>query len=294
VAYEVDRVVICDAYQEPNRHYKLLPGGKSKLEEGRRPSMRFLTSAKQVKGGVEGVVGRESTLLEDMLASEEQLNEFVNELREEVRSWREAGYPDTANVTRRLLEWWFERGEERQAEGRQFFFCQQEAVEAVIYLYEVKGRQKMPETDDLIRYALKLATGAGKTYVMALLIVWSALHRRKVMGSTLSENALVLVPNLTVRDRVRGVDPLSGEPTGQGLDPQSDDNLYAALDMVPPEYKDDFRPNVLVRNWQSIPLKIGRDDWVGDDVASPGRFVPASVVWALQRRQRRDPPRRLA
>lgn len=289
MAYEVDRVVICDAYREPDRYYRLLAGGKSKVTEGRRPSMRYLTSAKQVKGGVEGVVGREAMLLEDMLASEEQLNDFVNELRDEVRGWREAGYPDTANVTRRLLEWWFEREEERQAQGRQFFFCQQEAVETVIYLYEAKGRHQMPETGDLIRYALKLATGAGKTYVMALLIVWSALHHRKVMGSTLSENALVLVPNLTVRDRVRGVDPLSGEPTGQGLDPQSDDNLYAALDMIPPEYKDDFWPNVLVRNWQSIPLKIGRDDWVGDDVGGPGRFIPASVVWALQRRQRRDP-----
>ena len=73
-----------------------------------------------------------------------------------VRMWREAGWPGTTVVTRRLLEWWFERDEERRAVGKRFFFCQQEAVETVIYLYEVQRRRKMPETGDLLRYAVKL------------------------------------------------------------------------------------------------------------------------------------------
>jgi type III restriction enzyme len=103
-----------------------------------------------------------------MLVAGEQMNEFVNCLRDDVREWRQAGYPGTAGVTRRLLEWWFERDEERRATAQRFFFCQQEAVETVIYLYEVQRRRKMPETGDLLRYALKLATGTGKTVVMAL------------------------------------------------------------------------------------------------------------------------------
>src|SRR2546422_8413625 len=115
MAYVVDRVVICDAFQAPDKHYRLLPGGKSKLAQGRRPSVRFLASAKDVKGGVAGVVGKEAGLFEDMLASSEQQNDFVNQLRDEVRGWREAGYPDTALVTRRLLEWWF-RSEEHTSE----------------------------------------------------------------------------------------------------------------------------------------------------------------------------------
>ena len=219
MGYFVDRVVICDAYGEPQAHYRLLPGGKSKRVPSRRPSMRYLASAKDVKGGVAGVVGKEAGLFEDMLASLEQQNEFVNGLREEIRGWREAGYPGTALVTRRLLEWWFERDEERRAEGKRFFFCQQEAVEALIYLYEVEKRRRMPETGELLRYALKLATGTGKTLVMAMLVTWSTLHRRKVSGSSLSANFLVLVPNLTVRDRVWGV------PRGDGLDHL----LHAAL-----------------------------------------------------------------
>src|SRR5262249_20608748 len=157
-------------------------------------------------------------LLEDMSASDEQLNDFVNALRDEIRSWRESGYPNTTIVTRRLLEWWFERQEERKAVGKRFFFAQQEAIEAVIYLYEVQNRRRMPETADLLRYALKLATGTGKTTVMAMLVTWATLHKLKVSGSSLSANFLVLVPNLTVRDRVSGI------PRGDGLDPSGSDN----------------------------------------------------------------------
>jgi type III restriction enzyme len=252
--------------------------------------MRFLASAKAAKGGIAGIVGKETMLLEDMLASEERLNDVVNHLRDEVKAWREGGYRDTSSVTRRLIEWWFERGEERGAQGKRFFFCQQEAIETVVYLYEVKRRFKMPETGELLRYALKLATGSGKTVVMALLIVWATLHKRKVSGSSLSGNFLVLVPNLTVRDRVRGIDERTGLSTGHGLDPASVENLYQHFEMVPPELNQEFHPKVLVRNWQSVPLVAERDDWIGD-LPGEGRFVPASVLWALQRRRRSDPVR---
>jgi type III restriction enzyme len=283
MAYIVDRVVICDAFREPDQHYQLLPGGKSKLVKERRPSMRFLASAKDVAGGIAGVVGKEAGLFEDMLASSEQRNDFVNHLRDEVSAWREAGYPGTALVTRRLLEWWFERDEERRAIGRRFFFCQQEAIETVIYFYEVQKRRKMPETGDLVRYALKLATGTGKTVVMALLVTWSTLHKHKVSGSSLSANFLVLVPNLTVRDRVSGV------PRGDGLSHSGERNLYDAFDTVPPEYRDEFHPNVMVRNWQGIPLEGKREDWISEEVVEEGRFIPAAVLRAMRRRAQQDP-----
>jgi type III restriction enzyme len=288
--YVVDRVVICDAYAEPDRHYQLLPGGKSRLEPGRRPSLRYRAAAKQVKGGVASVIGKETSLFADMTAAEEQLNEAVNQLRDEVREWRQGGYRDgTAIVTGKLLDWWFGRDEERAALHQRFFFCQREAIETLIYVYEVKRQHKMPETGALLRYALKLATGTGKTVVMAMLIVWSSLHRRKVSGSTLSNNFLVLVPNLTVRDRVRGIDERTGLPTGSGLDPSSPENLYDEFDMVPPDHRQDFAPNVMVRNWHAIPLTEDRDDWVPEEVVSEGRFVPASVLTAIERRRRRDP-----
>ncbi len=285
MAYVVDRVVICDAFQEPRCHYQLLPGGRSMRVETRRPSMRFLASAKDVRGGIAGVVGKEAGLFDDLSAAAAERNEFVNHTRDEVGRWREAGYPGTAVVTRRLLEWWFERDEERRAIGNRFFFCQQEAVETIIYLYEVQGRRKMPETGDLLRYALKLATGTGKTVIMALFVTWSTLHKRKVSGSSLSANFLVLVPNLTVRDRV------SGQPRGDGLDPAGEHNLYDAFETVPPEYREEFHPNVLVRNWQGIPLEAKREDWIGEGEVplEEGRFIPQAVLRAMQRRARNDP-----
>ena len=84
MAYVVDRVVICDAFQEPAKHYQILTGGRSKLAEGRRSSMRFLASAKDTKGGIAGVVGKEAGLFDDLLSSSEQRNVFVNQLRDEV------------------------------------------------------------------------------------------------------------------------------------------------------------------------------------------------------------------
>src|SRR5262249_14690381 len=152
--------------------------------------------------------------------------------RDEVRAWCKDGYPGTAVVTRRLLEWWFERDAERKAVARRFFFCQQEAIETLMYLYGVQGRRLLPETGSRLRYALTLATGAGKPVVMALIITWATLHKRKVSGSSLSGNFLVLVPNLTVRDRVAGM------PRGDGIDPTGEYNLYDALEMVPPEYRE--------------------------------------------------------
>ena len=287
--YVVDRVVICDAFREPDQHYQLTPGARSRLTKGRRPSLRYRASARQVKGGLAGVVGKEASLFADMLASEEQLNEFVNGLRDEVRQWREAGWPGVAIVTGTLLEWWFAREEERLANHQRFFFCQQEAVESVIYLYEVKSRHRMAETGDLLRYALKLATGTGKTLVMAMLIVWSSLHKKKVAASTLSANFLVLVPNLTVRDRVRGIDERTGGVTGSGLDPTSPENLYNDFNIVPPEYREDFRPSVIVKNWHAIPLTSKRDDWLlEEEVIGNGRFVPASVLAAIQKRHGRE------
>jgi type III restriction enzyme len=282
MAYFVDRVVICDAFKEPDKHYQLLSGGRSQLVNGRRPSMRFLASVAAARGGIGGIVGREASLFEDLSACSEK-NDFVNQLRAEIREWRNAGYPDTAMVTRRLLEWWFERDEERKATGKHFFFCQQEAVETVIYLYEVQKRRKMPETGELLRYAMKLATGTGKTVIMAMLITWSTLHKRKVSGSQLSSNFLVLVPNLTVRDRVSGV------PRGDGIDPAGEHNLYRAFETVPPEYEDEFQPNILIKNWQSIPLEAKRDDWIGKEILDEGRFIPSAVLRAMRRRAQQDP-----
>ena len=110
----------------------------------------------------------------------------------------------------------------------------------------------MPETGELLRYALKLATGTGKTVVMAMLVAWSTLHKTKVALGSLSANFLVLVPNLTVRDRVRGVPPAAPASIPAG------EYLFEEFDMVPPEYGRNSGPTSWCRNWQSIPLEARR------------------------------------
>ncbi|MDG6912601.1 MAG: DEAD/DEAH box helicase family protein [Nitrososphaerota archaeon] len=292
MAYFVDRVVICDAYEEPDRFYELLPGGRTQLVEGhRRPSMRlkFASDDGEIRT-LENLLGDQTTLDSSTETPNRELNDFVNGLREEVREWRNGtgkwvGHPygGVSEVTKELLYWWFCRQEERKSQGKRFFFCQREAIETLIYLFEAKSGYKMPETGSLLRYALKLATGTGKTVVMALVVVWSSLHRARVSGSPLSENFLVMVPNLTVRDRVRGT------PRGDGLDPSGEFNLYDEYEMVPPQHSSVFHPNVLVKNWQSVRLEEERDDWTRDDAEDGGRFIPASVQWATARRAQRDP-----
>ena len=291
MAYFVDRVVICDAYEEPDRYYELLAGGRTRLIEGtRRPSMRlkFAVGADGSRG-IASLLGDQTTLDGSSETPNMELNGFVSSLRSEVREWRNGTgkwngrpYGGTAEVTKDLLYWWFGRQEARKTMGKRFFFCQREAIETLIYLFEAKSGHKMPETGPLLRYALKMATGTGKTIVMAMAVVWSSMHHARVSGSPLSENFLVMVPNLTVRDRV------SGHPRGDGLDPSGMNNLYQEYDMVPPQFRSLFHPNVLVKNWQSVPFEQEREDWTVDEGEEEGRFIPASVQWAVSRRFQRD------
>lgn len=275
----VDKVVINDPYAEPTRYYSF-DTGAPQLTEGRRPSMRYLASGKSLDKAQREQLKAQTRLFSSGIEE----NTLINELRNEVREWRDAGYQGCARITQRLLEWWFERDNERQTAGQRLFFCQREAIEAIVYLYEAQSRRKLDNPEDALRYALKLATGTGKTVVMALLIVWSTLHAAKVSGSSLSRNFLILAPNLTVRDRLRDSLLPHGEEGGR--------SYYEVFDLVPPEYREVFQPKVMIRNWQSISLEPKRDDWISDTVPDGG-LIPASVFSAMRRRSRARGPERV-
>ena len=156
-------------------------------------------------------------------AYEKLLPPLVARVREEVAAWREAGYPNTSATSKALLTWWFLRTHlVEQADGSdqefRYYFSQREAVETVIWLYEVKqARDKFdlmrfdasravsagmfPE--DWPRYVCKMATGSGKTKVLSLLVAWSYFHRLYEPGSMLARNALLIAPNIIVLDRLR-------------------------------------------------------------------------------------------
>ncbi len=156
-------------------------------------------------------------------AYERLLPPLVARVRAEVKAWRDGGYVGASETSGTLLNWWF--GIEhviQRADGTmepfRWYFAQREAVESVIWLYDVKcARDKFdllrfdasgavspgmfPE--DWPRYVVKMATGAGKTKVLSLLIAWSFFHRLYEPGSALSRNFLLIAPNIIVLDRLR-------------------------------------------------------------------------------------------
>jgi len=148
---------------------------------------------------------------------------LVYEIRKKVGTWRAGGYAGASETTRALLNHWFNTDhllprEDGTLQPFQYYFCQREAVESAIFLYEVEeardpyalikydasGRiSKGMFHEDWTRYVMKLATGTGKTKVMSLLVSWAYFHKRYESGSDLSTNFLVIAPNIIVLDRLR-------------------------------------------------------------------------------------------
>lgn len=148
---------------------------------------------------------------------------LVHKVRQGVKAWRDTHYAGASATTRALLTHWFQSEHMiPQVDGTvrsfQWYFAQREAVESAIWLYEVE-RARDPYSlmrydsskristgmfpEDWTRYVLKLATGAGKTKVMSLLMAWSYFHRKYEPDSEMSTNFLLVAPNIIVLDRLR-------------------------------------------------------------------------------------------
>lgn len=148
---------------------------------------------------------------------------LVAQLRKKVKEWRDSNYEGASDTSRALLRWWFQK--EHPIENKngemvlfQYYFAQREAVETIIYLYEiakVKDRYDLLRFDSSeavsagmfeetwLRFVIKMATGSGKTKVLSLILAWSYFHKLYEENSTLSRNFLVITPNIIVLDRIR-------------------------------------------------------------------------------------------
>ncbi|UPT75601.1 MAG: DEAD/DEAH box helicase family protein [Elusimicrobiota bacterium] len=175
---------------------------------------------------------------------------LVNHLRERVASWRKQGYPGVTRTTHELLQWWHREG--RQA---RLFFAQLEAVETIIFLREARQdflqginvprdepseQQKSEGKAGFQRYACKMATGSGKTTVMAMVAAWSILNKvNDRSDARFSDVVLVVCPNVTIRNRLQELNPENGESS-----------VYRTRDIVPPHLMPSLtRGRVLVTNW---------------------------------------------
>lgn len=154
---------------------------------------------------------------------EKLLPPLVARIREDVAAWRENDYSGASPTSRALLRHWFQTEHLGElADGSEsafrYYFAQREAVETVIWLYDVKqARDKFDLLrfdasgavsagmfdEDWTRYVVKMATGSGKTKVLSLLIAWSYFHKLYETESTLARNFLLIAPNIIVLDRLR-------------------------------------------------------------------------------------------
>jgi type III restriction enzyme len=184
---------------------------------------------------------------------------IVQNLRREVRQWREAGYPVASDTTRQLLAYWFERPHRmKTAAGEEFefryYFCQREAIESLIYLKEVRKIECLSQLIDQFggadreiaalgieadedawpRFAAKIATGAGKTKCMSLAIVWSYFHALRESDSPMAKHFVVIAPNLTVYERLK--------------DDFGDGRIFDTDPLIPVEWRGDWNMTVVLQD----------------------------------------------
>ena len=226
----IARLIINSPYEEPQRHWRYDRNKRTfELVEGRRPA-----------GYVVATPGSESF---DDPGNFVEIG-LVNQIRPRVKAWREAGYPGVTSITKRLLEHW---RDPEEFETRRFFFCQLEAVETLIWLTEAPAAERVGieipgDGGAFVRQCCKMATGTGKTIVMAMVIAWQVLNKvASPQDARFSKNVLVIAPGLTVKKRLAVLE-LSAEG-----------NYYEAFDIVPSALLDKLRQGkVLVRNWHAL------------------------------------------
>jgi type III restriction enzyme len=226
----IDRLIINSPYEEPARHWRYDRETRTfDLVEGRRPAGYVVASGDSRAFDDPGI------FVEIPL---------VNQIRPRVKAWREAGYPGVSSITKRLLEHW---RDPEEFDTRRFFFCQLEAVETLIWLTEAPAAERVGieipgDGGAFARQCCKMATGTGKTIVMAMAIAWHILNKVGApQDARFSRNVLVIAPGLTVKKRLAV------------LEPSAEGNYYEAFDIVPSALLDKLRQGkVLIRNWHAL------------------------------------------
>jgi type III restriction enzyme len=256
--YEVPQPILNSPFDPPAEHWLIVEGEQPQCVQGRRKAVYFYRDpkAKNAQGQVGGVPV-ELTL--------------VNLIRDRVDDWREKGYPGVTRTTLELLQSW-----NRDGRDRRLFFAQREAAETIIFLTEARAdflqgitiprdepsdSEKAEGYSGFLRYACKMATGSGKTTVMGMLAAWSILNKLNDRSDArFSDVVLIVCPNVTIRDRLRELDPAGGEAS-----------LYRTRDLVPaPMMTLLTQGKVIVTNWHVFELQSVSAGGVGSKVNKAG------------------------
>jgi len=256
-----DHPILNSPYKYPSRYWELDESGQptQKIIEQRRRA-EFITPIPKPRKQKSSTAQLHMVFDEGMgvstAAQQYDPTSIINELRQYVDQWRTL-HPNQWQVTpetARLLQHWrhHDFGSIRP------FFCQVEAVETAIWLTEVAPQSGKAEkilkhlananndaNPELMRLALKLATGAGKTTVMAMLIAWQTINAvRRPQSKRFTRGFLVVAPGLTIKDRLRV------------LQPNDPDSYYASRELVPGDMLDDVnRAKIVITNYHAFKLR---------------------------------------
>jgi len=222
-------------------------------------------------------------------SSEKLMPPLVPELRKKVKEWRDSSYVGATNTSKSLLNYWFNAPHLlSQSDGTmaefQYYFAQREALETIIYLYDVvgvkdkfdmmrfdsSGRVSAGMFDETWRrFVVKMATGTGKTKVLSLVLAWSFFHKLYEPESTLARNFLVIAPNIIVLDRIY--------KDFQGL------RIFLKDDPILPDdgvdgrnWRDDFQLTLHVQDEVHITRPIGNIFLTNIHRVYAGNDIPAS------------------
>ncbi len=252
---------------------------------------------------------------------------LVNKLRAEIDKWRNDGYPGSTTTSQELLNYWFEQSHSPVFgnEPFHFYFCQREAIESIIYLFEIKrfndiiplieqyhqkfsgklfpstiefsedldgkrrvkryfpeldqeGEQELPEKE-LLRYAIKMATGSGKTFIMAFVAVWSYFNRLKERDRRYANNFLLVAPNVIVYERL-AKDFSNGE-------------IFEKLPFIPKAWKSSWKLSIKLRNDES-PL-AAENNFILNNIhqlyeSRTKEFHPNTIIEAILGRKPQSDP----
>ena len=244
----IENPIINSPFDEPSRHFKFSDDGiTNEIVESRRLSSYFLPIAKPKKKLPKGLSSNT-----EWTENRIEESKLVNDIRRRVGLWRKDGYPGVTHITSRLLLHWIDPERDRR-----LFFCQIEALETIIYLTEVARKNNdlwienalreanREANNGLPRTAFKMATGSGKTVVMAMLIAWNALNKRESPQDVrFSDTFLIVTPGITIRDRLRV------------LLPNDPENYYRQHDIVPGELREKLeQAKILVTNFHGFQLR---------------------------------------
>ena len=258
-----EQPILNSPYAYPAKHWELDADGQptQRIVESRRGA-EFVTPIPKPKKQKTAKTQQQFVLDEGMgLSTQDQqydVTAMVNEIRGQVDQWRQLRNPNDWRVTPetvRLLQHW----RDHKFNDIRPFFCQIEAVETVIWLTEVApkagqvGRRLLDRiananndaNPELSRIALKLATGAGKTTVMAMIIAWQTINAvRRPSSKRFTRGFLVVAPGITIKDRLRV------------LQPNDPDSYYASRELVPQDMLEDIgRAKIVITNYHALRLR---------------------------------------